>query len=129
MLLLTTQIELKSSSLDVPSSSTGRLLWRYVALRKAYGHKVKWIALGQRVRTRSNCLRTLQEVADGLLGNAILKVRIHTKKGELLLRIVACLLEGVVVELPVVAVVVEDLHSVFGCVLLEGKLGGECLCQ
>jgi hypothetical protein len=29
----------------------------------------------------------------------------------------------------VVAVVVEDFHSMFDCVLLKGKLGGKCLCQ
>ncbi len=41
----------------------------------------------------------------------------------------AYLLKGVVLELPIVAVVVEDFHSMFGCILLEGKLGGKCLCQ
>jgi hypothetical protein len=58
----------------------------------------------------------------------IVKVRIHTTKAKLLSRIVACLLEGVVEELPVVAVVVENFHSMFGQVLLKGKLGGECFC-
>ncbi len=32
-------------------------------------------------------------------------------------------------ELPIVAVVVEYFHSVFGRLLLKGKLGGNCLCQ
>jgi hypothetical protein len=41
-----------------------------------------------------------------LLGNAILEVCVHAKKGELLLHIVADLLDGTLVELPVVAVVV-----------------------
>jgi hypothetical protein len=71
----------------------------------------------------------LQEVADGLLSDAILKVRVHTTKGKFLLRIVTCLLVSIVVELPHVAVVVEDFHFMFGHVLLEGKLGGKCLCQ
>jgi hypothetical protein len=52
-----------------------------------------------------------------LLGNAIMKVRICATKGKLLSR------------MPDVAVVVEDFHSMFGRVLLKGKLGGECLCQ
>jgi hypothetical protein len=33
------------------------------------------------------------------------------------------------VESLVVAAVVEDFHSMFGRVLLKGKLGGKCLCQ
>ncbi len=45
-MLLPTQIELKSSSLDVPSSSTGWRMWRYAVLYKAYGHKVKWTVSG-----------------------------------------------------------------------------------
>jgi hypothetical protein len=56
-------------------------------------------------------------------------VRIYAKKGELLLCIMTCLLEGVLVELPLVAVIVEDFHSVFSRVLLKGKLGNKCLCQ
>ncbi len=54
------------------------------------------------------------EVADGALGNAILEVGIDSAEGELLSRIVAGLLEGVVEEATVVAVVVLDLHTVFG---------------
>ncbi len=101
----------------MPSSSNGRLLWRCGALRNAYGHKAKWTA------------RALQEITDCLLGDAILEVCIHATKGKLLLRVVTCLSKGIVVESPVVAVVVEDFHSMFGFVLLEGKLGGKCLCQ
>jgi hypothetical protein len=80
-------------------------------------------------RVKQLLARTLQEVADGLLGNAILEVSIYTTKGKLLARIMTCPLEGVVVELPIVAVVVEDFHSVFGRVLLKGKLGSNCHCQ
>jgi hypothetical protein len=60
-----------------------------------------------------------------LLSNAILKMDIDPTDGELLPCIVACLLEGVVVETSVVAVVMEDLDSMLCSVLLEGKLGGK----
>ncbi len=70
-----------------------------------------------------------QEVLDGSLGNAILEVGIYVTKGGLLSCIVACLSECVVVKLPVVTVVVEDLHSMFSHVSLEGKLGGKCFYQ
>ena len=69
--------------------------------------------------------RTLREIADGVLGDAILEVGIHAAEGELLSRVVAGLLEGVVVEVPVVAVVVEDLHAVLGGECLEGAFGCE----
>jgi hypothetical protein len=65
-----------------------------------------------------------------LLRNAILDVCIQATKGELLSCVVACLLEGVVVKVPVAgAVVVEDFHSMFSSVLLKSKLGGESFCQ
>jgi hypothetical protein len=64
---------------------------------------------------------SLPEIADGLLDDTILEVHGHATKGKLLLCDMPCLLEGIVVELPVVAVVVEDFHSVFGCLLLKGK--------
>ncbi len=63
------------------------------------------------------------EVADGALGNAILEVGINAAEGELLPRIVAGLLESVVKEVTVVAVVVLDLHTVFGSKGLEGAFG------
>ena len=68
-------------------------------------------------------VRALQEIADGALGNAIMEVGIHAAEGELLSRIEAGLLEGVVVEVPVVAVVVEYLHAVLGGECLEGAFG------
>jgi hypothetical protein len=43
-----TLIELNISSLEVPSSKTGRVLWRYVGYLKAYGQRAKWMAAGQR---------------------------------------------------------------------------------
>jgi hypothetical protein len=54
-----------------------------------------------------------------------LKVGIDSTDGELLPCIVACLSESVVVEMSVVAVVMEDLDSMLCSILLEGKLGGE----
>ncbi len=46
--------------------------------------------------------RALQEIADGVLGNAILEVGIYTTEGELLVCVVACLLEHIVRELTIV---------------------------
>jgi hypothetical protein len=47
-----------------------------------------------------------QEVLDGLLGDAILEVGIYPTEGELLPCFVACLLEGIVMEAFIVAMVV-----------------------
>jgi hypothetical protein len=71
-------------------------------------------------------LCSFQKVPDGLLGNAILKVGIDSTEGELLPCIMACLLEGVVLEASVVAVIMQDLDSVLCRLLLKGKLGSEC---
>ncbi len=71
-------------------------------------------------------LCAFREVMDGLLGDAILKVGIDPTEGELLPCVVAHLLEGVVMEAPIVAVIMEDLDSMFCSKLLKGKLGGEC---
>jgi hypothetical protein len=68
-------------------------------------------------------------VLDGSLGDAILEVGIYATKVELLSRIMACLLEGIVMKSPVIAVVVEDLHSIFSHILLKGKLSSECFCR
>jgi hypothetical protein len=72
-------------------------------------------------------LCAFREVLDGSLGNAILKVGIDPTEGELLPCVMACLSKGVVMEASIVAVIMEDLDSVFCRVLLEGKLGGKCL--
>jgi len=68
--------------------------------------------------------RALREITDGALGDAILEVGIHAAEGELLSCVVAGLLEGIVVEAPVVAVVVEYLHAVLDSECLEGAFGG-----
>jgi hypothetical protein len=49
---------------------------------------------------------TFEEVPYGLLGDAILKVGIDPIEGELLPCVVACLLEGVVMEASIVPMVV-----------------------
>ncbi len=65
----------------------------------------------------------LREVADGALGDAILEAGIDATEGELLSRVVAGLLESIVLEAPVVAVVVEDLHTMLSGECLEGAFG------
>ncbi len=65
---------------------------------------------------------------DGALGDPILKMGIHAAEGELLSRFVAGLFEGVVLEAPIVAVVVEYPHAVLGNECLEGEFGSESLC-
>jgi hypothetical protein len=69
----------------------------------------------------------LQEVSDGSLGDDILEVGIYPTQSELLPCIVACLSEGIVLKAPVVAVVVQDVDSMFGCILFESKLCSKCL--
>ncbi len=68
----------------------------------------------------------LREVANDSLSDAILKVCIYPTKGVLLLCNVACLAEGVVVVLPIVAVVVKNLDPMLCSILFKGKLGGHC---
>ncbi len=79
------------------------------------------------VRIEQLLAHALQDIADGLLSEAILEVPIYATKYELLSCIMTCLLEGVLMESPLVAVVVEDFHSVFSRVLLKGKLCNKCL--
>ncbi len=62
-------------------------------------------------------LCTFQEVPDGSLGNAILKVGIDPTEGELLL---------FVMEASVFAVIMEDLDSMIYSILFKGKLSSEC---
>jgi len=69
----------------------------------------------------------LREVADGALGDAILEMGIDAAEGELLSGVVAGLLEGVVEESPVVAVIMLDSHAVLGCEGLEGTFGLDSL--
>ncbi len=55
---------------------------------------------------------TLREVPDGMLGNSILEMRIDPTEGELLLVLLACLLECIVRPLTIVAMVVFDGYAV-----------------
>ena len=71
--------------------------------------------------------RALREIADRALGDAILEMGIHAAEGELLSRVVAGLPESVVLEAPVVAVVVEDLHAALSGKCFEGAFGGNSL--
>jgi hypothetical protein len=64
------------------------------------------------------------EVANAALGDAILEVGVYATEGKLLARVVTCLFEGVVGELPIVTVVVVDSDAVFGSEGLKGMFGG-----
>ncbi len=64
-------------------------------------------------------LGALREVPDGTLVNSILEMRIDPAEGELLLVLVACLLECIVRKLTIVAMVVFDGYAVLGSELLE----------
>ena len=67
----------------------------------------------------------LRKIVDGALDDAILEVGIDASEGELLLASwQACLKALFFLEVPVVAVVVEDLHVVFSGKCLEGTFGG-----
>ncbi len=72
-------------------------------------------------------MRALREVADGLLGNAILEVSVYATEGKLLVLFVACLLERIVRELPVVAMIMLNFYAVLGGEGLKGAFGGDGL--
>ncbi len=72
-------------------------------------------------------MRALQEVADGLLGNAILKVCIYATEGKLLVLFMTGLFECVVRKLPIVAIVMLNFYAVIGGEGLEGMFGGDGL--
>ncbi len=67
--------------------------------------------------------RTLPEISDGFLGNAILEVGIDPTEGESLSLSTAAVLEGVVCKSSVVAVVVEDADAMLLGEVLKGLLG------
>ncbi len=80
--------------------------------------KVSCILQGIWPQCKVDCLRpagahmeqllpcTFGEVSDGLLGDAILEVGIYPTEGELLPCFMTCLLEGVVMEASIVAMIV-----------------------
>jgi hypothetical protein len=67
--------------------------------------------------------RTLPEISDGFLCNAILEVGIDPTEGESMFFGAAAVLEGVVCKSSVVAVVVEDADAMLFGEVLEGLLG------
>ncbi len=95
---------------------------RHCAGHMAIGQSALPVA-SKRVRGAVSCERS-RRGRGWRLGDAILEVGIDAAKGELLSCVVAGLLEGVVVEAPVVAVVVLDPHAVLGSEGLEGAFGG-----
>ncbi len=68
--------------------------------------------------------RTLQEIADGALSNAILEVSVYATEGELLACVAACLLERIVRESTAVAVIMLNFYAVLGSKGLKGAFGG-----
>jgi hypothetical protein len=67
----------------------------------------------------------LQEVADGVLGNAILEVSVYATEGELLALLVACLLECIIGKPTVVAVVMLNFYAMLSGEGLDGAFGGD----
>ena len=69
----------------------------------------------------------LTQVANGLVGYSILKTRIAVAEGNSLIRTCACILEVIVSELTIVAMVVKNLHTMLFSKVLEGSFGVDCL--
>ncbi len=72
-------------------------------------------------------MRALREVADGLLGDAILKVCVYATEGKLLALFMTGLFEHVIGKLPVVAMVMLNFYAILGGEGLEGAFGGDGL--
>ncbi len=71
--------------------------------------------------------RTLTEVTNGLFGYFILKMSIDATEGKLLICTCACVLEVIIGESTIVAMVVKNLHAMLFGKVLEGLLGVDCL--
>ena len=71
--------------------------------------------------------RTLLEISDGFLCNAILEVGIDPTEGESLSFGAAAVLEGIVCKTSIVAAVVEDTDAVLLGKVLEGLFCFNCL--
>ncbi len=63
------------------------------------------------------------EVADGAFCDVILEIDIDAAKGELLVALLAGLLEGIVGKAAIVAMVVADSDAMLGSKLLEHSFG------
>ncbi len=115
---------MKSSSLDVPSSSTGRLLWRSAAAQGVWPQRKVNCLRPASASVQQLLARALQEIADGVLGDAVLEMGINATEGELLEHFMARLLECIVGESTVVAVIMLNFYAVLGGKGLEGAFGG-----
>jgi hypothetical protein len=69
----------------------------------------------------------LREVADGLLGDAILEVCVYATEGMLLALFMAGLFECVIGKLPIVAMVMLNFYAVLSCKVLKGAFGSNGL--
>ncbi len=67
----------------------------------------------------------LREILDGALGDSIFEVSAYATEGELLACVVACLLERIVRESTIVAVIMLNFDAVLGGKGLEGAFGGK----
>ena len=72
-------------------------------------------------------MRALREVADGLLGDAILKVCVYATEGKLLALFMTGLFERVIGKLPVVAMVMLNFYAILSSKGLKGAFGGYSL--
>ncbi len=73
--------------------------------------------------------RALTEVANGLFGYSILKMSIDATEGKSLICTCARVLEVIIGELTIVAMVVKNSHAMLFGKVLEGSLGVNCLLQ
>ena len=69
----------------------------------------------------------LADIANCTLGNAALEMGIHSAEGKTLAAFVACLLEGVIVKLSVVAAIMLDANAMLGGKGLKCSPGGNGL--
>jgi hypothetical protein len=69
----------------------------------------------------------LREIADGALGDAILAMGVYATEGELLACFMACMLERIVRESTVVAVIMLNFYAMLGGKGLKGMFGGDGL--
>jgi hypothetical protein len=71
----------------------------------------------------------LTEVLNGLFGYSILKMSIDAVEGNSLIHTCACILEVIVGESTLAAMVVKNLHTMLFGKVLEGLFGIVCLLQ
>ncbi len=69
----------------------------------------------------------LREVADGLLGDAILKMCVYAAEGKLLALFMAGLFECIIGKSSIVAMVMLNFYAILGGKGLKGAFGGNGL--